>query len=176
MVNYDWEWNNWDWRIFLAAFALYVIAYLKIVYCMVATPKDTIENDTWNKCVIKTWWFEDTCISSWPIIHFLQYLFIGLVLPVKWYKYFIVLGVIWELAEYIGGKCVSQDKQAFDRNPDGERQYAQWLQGKYGDLVANMLGLSLGFVLKLSLDKGSTFIKTQQISDGDVSKPAIKTN
>lgn len=160
-VNYDMEWGAWDWKVFLGILAIYLLILACIIYDAATGSFDKVETDTWNKCVIKTWWFGDDCISMWPISHFLLYLAIGLVLPEKYYKYFIVAGVLWEIGEYIGGECLPKDKREFNRNVDGNRQYKQWLTGKFGDIVANLLGLSLGFALKIGFDKGYSVIKTK---------------
>lgn len=147
-ISYDWEWETWDWRIFIAIIALYLIYFARLMWLCITEPMSRAENDEWNKCIIKTWWFEDNCISFWPITHFLLYLGLGLVLPVKYYKYFVVAGILWEILEYTGGKCLPAEKRDYHRNTTEEYQYDDWVTGKFGDLVANMAGLFLGFGLK----------------------------
>lgn len=162
------ELSDWDWKIFLAIMAIYLIVLTELLYRHITKPIDTMKSDSWNVCIIKTWWFEDNCISFWPITHFLLYFTIALALPVKYYKYFVVAGIVWELAEFIGGKCLSKEKRETQRNYSGNKQYDQWLAGRWGDLVANMLGMFTGWALKVGAVKGYQKIKTPVNSPASV--------
>ena len=103
------------------------------------------QNDSLNRCIaFKNGYLGEPCMSWWPVTHFVLFLVIGLVFPADWLGWWFAGSVYWETLEYVYGRI----NVSTDRDTCTNCQYTKWLDASPMDLVANGLGLSLGWALR----------------------------
>lgn len=83
--------------------------------------------------------------SWWPISHFILYFIIGLFCRKHWWL-ILLIGILWELFEYLVGKII----YPFHTKIGYNSQYSQkWLTYNKWDVLFNILGYILGVIVGL---------------------------
>tara|TARA_Y100000389_G_scaffold157097_1_gene158169 strand:- start:19988 stop:20452 length:465 start_codon:yes stop_codon:yes gene_type:complete len=138
-------------KIATAAYAVSLIVIIIIGITIKITGKDIM-----HKTVFESKWLGKLCgengmYCSWPISHFILYLFLGIACPRIW-PFLFALGIVWEIIEWIIGSFELESKGKVSKIA-GEEQYSNgWMTGKWSDLIFNGAGLALGLGIRKVYD------------------------
>ena len=145
---------------FKTGIIVYVVCFVGVL--LISIYRWLAKNDPFDKVIFKSKILNDICgethgYSCWPISHFIMYLVLGLVAPDWWYLW-LVVGIVWELIEYGGGKWLTSKGMQRVVNPSidtQDSQYAsEWLGGSVSDIVFNTTGLFIGMAIYHVHQKG----------------------
>ena len=138
------------------ATAAYAVS-LSVIIIMGIIVKKT-GKDIMNKTLFESKWLGKLCgengqYCSWPISHFLLYLFLGIACPRIW-PFLFVLGIVWEIIEWIIGSFLRKNEaEGKVSKIVVKNQYNQeWVTGKWSDLIFNGAGLALGLGIRKVYD------------------------
>jgi len=135
------------------ATATYAVSLIGIILIGISVQKTG--HDILHKTVFESKWLGKLCgesgqYCSWPIAHFILYVFLGIACPRIW-PFLFVLGFVWEIIEWIIGSFIRKTEakgkkvsKTFVNN-----QYNQeWFTGKWSDLIFNGAGLAVGIGIR----------------------------
>jgi len=138
------------------ATAAYAVS-LSVIIIMGIIVKKT-GKDIMNKTLFESKWLGKLCgengmYCSWPISHFILYLFLGIACPRIW-PFLFVLGIVWEIIEWIIGRFLRKNEAEGKVSKIAvKNQYNQeWVTGKWSDLIFNGAGLALGLGIRKVYD------------------------
>ena len=149
-------------KIATAAYAVSLIVIIIIGITIKITGKDIM-----NKTLFESKWLGKLCgengqYCSWPISHFLLYLFLGIACPRIW-PFLFVLGIVWEIIEWIIGRFLRKNEAKGKVSKIAvKNQYNQeWVTGKWSDLIFNAAGLALGLGIRKVYDSSNRQSQSQ---------------
>lgn len=111
--------------------------------------------DKLNKLFVDIKIFGRRCCSLWPITHFIFYGILTYMYPAKWKEIF-VLGLLWELYEFIMSKIFIQKTSVISK--DSNLQYDEtWWAAEPLDVLFNTLGIILALLIRHIQKNGKLF-------------------
>ena len=118
------------------------------------TGKDVMSPTVFKSKILGAMTGEPGVYSIWPISHFVLYVFLGYLAP-KWWWLWILVGVSWEIFEYICGLLVRKLQSSDITATLGKKaekmfmpQYgSEWVSGARSDIIFNIMGLVIGLLL-----------------------------
>ena len=108
--------------------------------------------DVLNKQVIDIPWLGKNCCSWWPLSHLLSFALWGFLWPRHGWKLFVI-GILWEIVEFIGGYFQKKTAKHHTTNVNGKLEYENWWSASNKDIVFNGAGILIGIYLKKCLSK-----------------------